>query len=202
MEYNQATKYLCIRLLDPGSSSATHTIGQRFCMSNTTNIHKDFFHCHKYSKQAQRFWSYCTCFRPEWCHLRTEADSFRKEVFVLKICDNGQSPCECWWYYSEGSAPQISNGTIWQNLKQITSPRILKTSFQKIRINIEPRLPPSKRFRLWNSVHNLCAYISYSGIIISSMVLFCHFSLEQGIIQYLLVMRCNQILSSLSPSDK
>jgi hypothetical protein len=51
-------------------------------------------------------------------------------------------------------------------------------------------------------MHNLCTYRSYNGIIISSMVLFCHFSLERGIIQCLLVMLCNQILSSLSPSDK
>jgi len=63
------------------------------------------------------------------------------------------------------------------------------------------RLPPSKRFLPWNSMHNLCTYRSYNGIIISSMVLFCHFSLERGI-QCLLVMLCNQILSSLSPSDK
>jgi hypothetical protein len=64
------------------------------------------------------------------------------------------------------------------------------------------RLPPSKRFLPWYSVHNFRTYLSYNGIIISSMVLFCHFTLKQGIIQCLLVMRCNQILSSLSPSDK
>jgi hypothetical protein len=134
-----------------------------------------------------------------------------KRSVVLKICDNGKSPCECWWHYSKGSAPQISKGTIWQNLKPITSPRILKTSFQKIQLNTElppplsqfySRLPPSKRFLPWNSVYNLCTYRSYNGIIISSKFLFCHFSLERGIIQCLLVMLCNQILSSLSPSDK
>jgi len=60
-----------------------------------------------------------------------------KQSVVLKICDSGKSPCEYWWHYSEGSAPQISKGTIWQNLKPITSPRILKTSFQKIQLYTE-----------------------------------------------------------------
>jgi hypothetical protein len=65
------------------------------------------------------------------------------------------------------------------------------------------RLPPSKRSLPWYFFFtNLCTYLSYNDIIISSMALFCHFSLEQGIIQCLLVMRCNQILGSLSASDK
>ena len=65
--------------------SNIYIVNGGFKWVNITNIHKDFFHCHQYSKTN-------TTFRrlppsENWCLCWIVGGSVK-------------SPCDCWWYYS------------------------------------------------------------------------------------------------------
>jgi hypothetical protein len=135
-------------------------------MSNITNIHKDFFHCHKYSKQVLCLWSYSTCFRPQWYHPCSDGNRqfpkrnlFWKFVTMEKVLVNIGSII---WKVQPRKHQRSLFGRISNLLHHLTFWKPISKRFDLTQANppahsqFYSRWSSSERFLPSNSVHNLC----------------------------------------------